>query len=219
MKKLIHYLMPLLAALLASGCGSILPSKRTQDQAVKTSEAIAANHDLMIEKALEGERPSPQPVPTQSPVHVGGLGNKVDVKIEAPREPVRNPQMTQISADGEERTLPGIPYRSRVLVKSSGGQKAGSNEAAAGNATTTVPMWVNLAGFGVALLIVLYAVTMWRKSSVAVDAAYKAGDAAAGNIISHLKTQAMATTDPTKSSELNAHIAMAEAERGKLAAS
>lgn len=189
------------AVVFFTGCGSILPSKKTDQAAMKAAENLGSERTETLRHVVEGTRQpqTPQPVPLK----VGGLWNKVDLKYDAP-------------APEKYRAVP--PFHEETTWSSDSAQQAGSSERSFAKNTVTIPLGVSIALLGVGLIILLVAVTLWRRSSAAANAAYEAGDQGIAQVIRAVRARAVASTDPATIAHMNAIIAEAEAERGKMVA-
>lgn len=144
--------------LLCSGCGSLLPSKKTESASSSIAGQISSQQTLSVERLG---------------VALAGGSN-------------------------------ASPYRIEATAQSS----ASDSDNARANYSISVPMWVNLLGFGVSVFVVLFAIRYARKSSAAVDAAIGVADSGMSSVIRAIRLKN--PEDPT--------IALLEAERGKVAA-
>lgn len=83
--KLNAPLIALAIAFVLSGCGSILPSRKSESASVKASESIATSQNETIRHIVSGPA---QKAPEQTEIRIGGLGNKVEVKLPEDRKSV-----------------------------------------------------------------------------------------------------------------------------------
>lgn len=187
---------------LIAGC-SILPTKRSEESAVKTTDRLSSEQNLTVRRVIEGEkRAEPHPMPN---VTVSGASNQVEIAI--------NPSPSGTNSH---------PFAETLEIGSSLGQTAASAEAATGRASVSIPLGVSLglAAVGLTALVfaVRYAITSARKSSAAVDATLKAVDSEIAARIRGRRTTVASTTDPAEMAWLNSEIADEESLRGRLGA-
>lgn len=203
--------------LCVGGC-SLLPSHKKRSQTLAATQDLAGASALQVERITEG---SPAPNITVS-------GNTfsltpapaVPAAVEGSRVPSPHLGVSPPSIDSYLGALAaGVPYRQTVRLGATNSQRLASAEAASGASSVKVPLWVNLLGFGVALVVVLWALKAWRRSSAAAAAAMSAGDQALAGLVRKVREKATAETDPVKLAELNASLAELEGTRGRLVAS
>lgn len=180
--------------LLWAGCGSLIPKKKTESSAAKAVEKIASEQSLAVQKVVEGER---TPVISTPPINVSGTSNSIAVTIEQPQAATNS------------------PIRETVSIQSSSGQDVSTSEAFRSETKITIPMWVNLVGFSIGLILLLFAIKLWRNSSASFRTLYDTGDSGMASLIDHLTAMAKSSTDAGEMARLNAAISLAEKTRGK----
>lgn len=141
-------------ALALVGCGSLLPSKKTESASSSIAGQVATQQTLSFESL------------------------------------------------GKTAVSNGVPFRATAAAVTS----ASDSDNARAQYAITVPMWVNLLGLGVAILVVVFAIKYARKSSAAVDATLGLADSGIASVIRAIRHKN--PEDPI--------IALLEAERGKL---
>lgn len=183
---------------------SVLPTKRSEESAVKTTDRLSSEQNLTVRRVIEGEkRQEPQPLPNLT---VSGSSNKIDIAL------VKAPEANQTNRP---------PFREVLEISSALGQTAASAEAATGKASVSLPLGVSLGlaalGLGALVFSIRYAITAARRSSAAVDSAVEAIDSEIASRIRNRRSTVASTTDPTEMAWLNSEIAEEEALRGRLA--
>lgn len=153
-------------------------------------------------------------------LHVGGLGNKVELKI--PQIDPVQPQKIEVQEVGvptvkQERTKNDEQYREEVRyaanVDAADSEKAATND----KKEISIPLGVSIGLLGVGVLIALFAFNRVRQSSLAVNAAYQTFDGILANQIRSVRERAILATDSSTISMLNSQIADLESQRGRLA--
>jgi len=204
--------------ILLSGC-SLIPLKRSQQEAFKGAEALAGTNALTIRRVVEGEKAAPVP-------HVTITGSSNTVTVASPPALGSSLRLT-----GTPPTVSApTPYREEIEVASAGGITSKLEQQLATRRTVSLPMGVSLALAGVGLLIAIFAVKAARRSSAAIDQAVSFADSSMATAIRRwrtrietLKSRAAASTDQKEiadalreaelwQSEITGH----EIERGKL---
>lgn len=190
MKTLIPFT---LGVLLLAAC---LPMEKTKESSLKTSENLGSQNAVMVQRVVEGEK-----IPAMPNLTVSGASNQVEITVNPGR----------------------VPYRESTSIDSSSDQTA----------TSTSSLWTSLKAnlpWGIALLAIAlgiaaltfavrYAVTSARKSSVAVDQAFRTADDFAAEGIRQLRTKmndAMLAGKPTEATAHAQSLAELESQRGKL---
>lgn len=180
--------------LLTPGCGSLLPSKRVENASIKAVETVGQAQAATVKRVVSG---TPAPPPANISIQSSGASNNIVVNPEQP--PVR-------------------PYIERTDFETSLDQTAGSSETANSALKVSVPMWVNLLGFGIAFGLIFY---LWRAvlaKSAAVRAVAGAADETFASWIRENREKSSASSDHAEMARLNAENATIEQERAKLAA-
>lgn len=108
-----------------------------------------------------------------------------------------------------------LAVRETLEVRDTTDHSAGSRATAQGSSITSLPMGTKLILLAIGGFLLLALVWAIRRSSVAANAAYKAGDAALGNVISHVGSMAATSTNPEQLNLLNSLRAEIERARGK----
>lgn len=189
-------------ALAGAGCaGGLLPQKRTESAAVKTSDSVATQQSLSVEKITEGEQ---APVAAQT-ITISGVSNHVTIA-----EPPAPAAMEVLPAPARST------YRQSVKVESGADTAARSQEQARSSLAISLPLGISIALFAGALLLLLFAVKKLRASSRSVDAMFTAGDTALANLIHRKESELKLASDAAAQARLATELAELEKQRGKL---
>lgn len=123
---------------------------------------------------------------------------------------------------------PGLPGKSNAGVredltvtdKAHAGSE--SHEQAHSWYKQSFPLWVSLIGMAVGVGLLIFVFKWARRSSPAIDAAFRVGEQAAesaanelSGVIRNLRTHAVTATDPSQQALLQTHISELEAARGR----
>lgn len=215
-ERLFPWLVVMVLAI-TPGCANLGTVKKEEKTATESAASLAATNALVLSRVVEGDR-APVPVVaspvtvTSPPITVSGTNNRVDIRMDQPRH-----QLPQRLTPAQIATA--TPYREELNVNASAGQVAGDSESMTRSFKVSPALWLTLAGSGLGLILLSWGVRAWRAQSVAIDAAFRSGDAALNEIGQRLKSAALSTTDPTELARINARYADVESQRGKLAAS
>jgi len=205
--------------LLLTGCGALVPTTSRRSTVTSEASASSVKASEQFSKIVSG-----QPKAPVAELHVGGLGNKVELKI-PPVEPVQ-PQQVQLQpvVVPQVRQEPvaqpqSQPQQYREEIHYASNVDAADTEKAAtkDRREISIPLGVSIGLLGVGVLIALFAFNRVRKSSLAVNAAYQTFDGILANQIRNVRERAILATDSSTISMLNAQIADLEAQRGRLA--
>lgn len=111
-----------------------------------------------------------------------------------------------------------LAIREAVEVHDIYDTNAGSRAAAQGSSLTTLPMGTKLILLAIGGFLLLALVWAIRRSSVAANAAFKAGDEGLAKVTNHLSAMASTSTNPEHLNILNSLKAEVEKARGQAAA-
>jgi hypothetical protein len=187
-----------LALLLTTGCGTLVPTERSNQSAVETADRLSARQSENFRRIVEGNKVESHELP---PVKIGGLGNKVELTIENP------PQAEH---------QPSPPYREETTYSANNQSESTSALESITKFESTIPLGVKLTLIGIGIVVVILAIRMALKSSAAATAAFGAADQSLAGIIRGLRSEATTSTDPHDLAWLNNKVAELESERGRL---
>lgn len=173
--------------LLLSGCASLVPHEQKQSEAVKSSEDIAAAHDLTLKRTLE--------VVPEMATRIAQWGTGV------------------VSTNLVLVSPPHI--RETIDLHDTSDTSAGATAAARGSTSLSIPLGVKLALLGIGGFIVLAFLWALRRSSAAANAVFEAGDRGFAQLANHLGAVAASSTAPEHLNLVNALRAEVEKVRGK----
>lgn len=205
----------LLALVFLTGCGALVPSTSRRSTATSEASSSSVKSSEQFSKIVSGQQKAPM-----AQLHVGGLGNKVELKI---------PQVEPLQHQQIEVPQVGIPrvkqepipndqqYREEIQYTSNVDAADAEKAATKDRKEISIPLGVSIALLGIGVLIALFAFNRVRKSSLAVNAAYQTFDGVLANQIRAVRERAILATDSSTISMLNAQIADLEAQRGRLA--
>lgn len=111
------------------------------------------------------------------------------------------------------------PLHEQLEITSTTTTDAGSRSSDIGSSIVTIPLFVKLIGLAIGTLFLIIVIWLLRRSSVAVNAAWGAGDTALATLTDRIASIASQASDPAHKSNLNDLLATAQKERGKLNAS
>lgn len=130
------------------------------------------------------------------------------------------PEMTtRLSQWGTNVAGTPVAVRETLDVRDVYDTNAGSRAAAQGSSITSLPLGTKLILVAIGGFLLLALVWAIRRSSVAADAAFRAGDTAFAGITNHLSAMASTSTNPEHLNILNSLKAEVEKARGKAKAS
>jgi len=176
--------------ILLCGClGGV--QERSGGTSVAAAEKLASQNNALLNRTIDGQKTPPAPNVT-----VTGSSNSIAVAV--------NPQPTNT-------------YRETITLNTASNQSASQELESASFFKKKLPMSVALVLFGVGFLILFVVIWLWRRSSVAVNEAYKLADETFASIIRERRNRAMVSTDAAEMSRLNADVAELESHRGRLA--
>lgn len=205
----------ILALVFLTGCGALVPSTSRRSAATSEASASTVKSSEQFSKIVNGQQKAPM-----AQLHVGGLGNKVELRIPQveplQHQPIVTPQVDvphvkQETAGQDQQYREEIRYASSVDAADT--EKAASKE----RKDISIPLGVSIALLGIGVLIALFAFNRVRKSSLAVNAAYQTFDGVLASQIRAVRERAILATDSSTISMLNAQIADLESQRGRLA--
>jgi hypothetical protein len=191
-----------------TGCGAMLPQKRTDSAAVKTAENVATTSAEKFKRVVEGEK-APAPIPPPQ-VTVTGSSNTVQIAAEAPGE---------LISVGKIRDWARNPYREETTYESAGEVAAGSTESASASRTISLPLGVSLILLAIGIIMLCGALWLVKRSSATAAAAFSLGDDFFAQLVRSLRTEVSNSTDSREIARLNGLLAEINDLRGKLAAS
>jgi hypothetical protein len=206
-------LLLLIPLMLLTSCGALVPSTSRRSTATTEASASALKSSEQFSRIVSG-----QPKAPVAELHVGGLGNKVELKIpqvehlkqQTQVQPVTVPVVAQEAIPKEQ------PYREETRYSSNVDATDTDKSATKENKDVSIPIGVNIALLGIGVLIALFAFNRVRKSSMAVNAAYETFDGILAGQIRSVRERAILATDNPTISLLNAQIADLESQRGRL---
>ena len=207
----------LTCALFITSCGVLVP--QTSRRSSTTAEAATASlkSSEQFSKVVNG-----QPKGPIAELHVGGLGNKVELKIpqvDQSSAPVVQVRVVEVPRVQREPTLDAVnqTYREETHYASNVDAADTEKTATADKKEVSIPIGVSIGLVGIGVLILLFAFNRVRNSSLAVNAAYQTFDGLLAQQIRSVRERAMLSTDNLTISMLNAQIADLESQRGRLA--
>lgn len=169
-----------------AGC-SLLPADKSRSEAVKSSEALAASHDVSFTRSLE--------VTPEMAIAISR-----DAAVTARDLPPLPPTIREVQS-----------------YKATASQTAGSHATASGTASTKLSLGAKLILTGVGIFILTAAILLaWRylKGTAIGQAAALADDVLARRIRA-LRERSTLSTDAAEIARAQAEIAELEAERGR----
>jgi hypothetical protein len=207
----------LIAIIFLTGCGALVPSTSRRSSTTAEAATSSVKSSEQFSKIVSGQQK-----PAMAQLHVGGLGNKVELKI--PQVDQVQPVQVDVRAVGVPRvhdTQPEStaqqPYREEIRYASNVDAADAEKSASKERKDISIPIGVSIGLVGIGMLILLFAVNRVRKSSLAVNAAYQTFDGVLAQQIRSIRERAILATDNSTISMLNAQIADLEAQRGRLA--
>lgn len=204
----------LLALVFLTGCGALVPSTSRRSSTTAEASASSIKSSEQFSKIVSGQQKAPM-----AQLHVGGLGNKVELKI--PQiDPVQQQQVVpQIDVPHvkQEPLHQDQQYHEEIKYASSVDAADSEKLATKDRKDISIPLGVSIALLGIGVLIALFAFNRVRQSSLAVNAAYQTFDGVLASQIRSVRERAILATDSSTISMLNAQIADLEAQRGRLA--
>lgn len=205
----------LLALVFLTGCGALVPSTSRRSSSTAEASASSVKSSEQFSKIVSGQQKAPM-----AQLHVGGLGNKVELKIPQV-DPVQQQQITvphvEVPSVKQEQVQDGQQYREEIRYASNMDANDSEKTATKDKKDISIPLGVSIALLGIGVLIALFAFNRVRQSSLAVNAAYQTFDGVLANQIRSVRERAILATDSSTISMLNAQIADLEAQRGRLA--
>jgi hypothetical protein len=191
-----------LALLLTTGCGTLVPTERSNQSAVETADRLSARQSETFRRIVEGTKVESHELP---PVKIGGLGNKVELTIENPPAQEFQPY-PPVSA----------PYREETTYSANNQSESKSALDSITKFESTIPLGVKLTLLGLGIVVVIWAIKYALNASAAGKAAFSAADQSLASIIRGLRSEATTSTDPLDLAWLNNKVAELESERGRL---
>lgn len=190
----------LLIALLLTGCTG-LPLQNKESASVLKG-VVAAKEATRFEKITEGD-PTPVNTTTVTPsVTVSGHSNRVDVKIEAPEQP-----------------LPALPlpagYRQTVRAGQATSDTATVAESASLSVRLPISVAILIAAVGLGLLLLV-----WRSATKSSAALGGFAEVVDGYFAAEIRKHRSIASTATDSAEIARHLAAVgelEANRGRIA--
>lgn len=207
----------LITLVFLTGCGALVPSTSRRSTATAEASSSTVKSSEQFSKIVNGQQK-----PAMAQLHVGGLGNKVELKIpqvdpaqpvQVDVRPVSVPRVHDTQAEGGAQQQ----YREEIRYASNVDAADDEKSATKDRKEISIPIGVSIALAGIGILILLFAVNRVRKSSLAVNAAYQTFDTVLAQQIRAVRERAILATDNSTISMLNAQIADLEAQRGRLA--
>jgi hypothetical protein len=187
-------LLALVAMALACASCALVPRTKETGGSLQTSERLVAGQSAALTRAVTG---SPAPVSPQPNVTVSGKGSAT-VTITPPPTP---PPMTE-----------------NLSLDMTGQQSAAAALSQAWFSRIKIPLWVALIGTSAGLLLLLYAVNAWRKSSASLNAAFTLADGRLAAVIKQVESHgAVAQTGDANAMLANIRASL-ESARGAIAA-
>lgn len=108
------------------------------------------------------------------------------------------------------------PVATKLHVESVANTSGIENISASDKSKVTIPMWINMIGFSIAILLLLFAVGLVRKYSKTADVIIDTADSGFASVIRSIRDRAITTDNHREMSLFNSIIASLESERGKL---
>lgn len=206
-----------------AGCGVLTPqtSKKTSTATDSTASTLKSAENFR--SVVTGTKPPVQQTTTE--LKIGGVGNKVELKMPELKPvvdptnvaPYVAPVSPRQTAFASPPLAPVEPYREEISYNVNSDSKDKGTSASSFMKESTIPLGVNLALLGIGILIVMYAIKYARASSLSANAAYTAVDSALAEQIRAFRAKAITATDPQTITLLQSQIAEMESQRGKLA--
>lgn len=196
-----RFIVLLSFAVLLSGCGALLPSRKSESAAVKAAESVSTTQNETVRHIVKAPA---QKAPEQTEIKIGGLGNKVDVRFPEPP-----PQERQIACEPAQ-------YQSDTTYSIQRTGKAGIKEDLKGNFDVSIPMGVNLLLLAGGVIAIVIAIKIAKNSSASTKAAFDMADSVIAHRIRAFRERVAQSTDASELARLNAEIASLEADRGRL---
>lgn len=194
--------LTILLLLLTTGCGTLVPTERSNQSAVETADRLSARQSETFRRIVEGTKVESHELP---PVKIGGLGNKVELTIENPPAQEFQPYPPA-----------SAPYREETTYSANNQSESKSALESVTKFESSIPLGVKLTLFGFGMVVVVLAIKYALNASAAGKAAFSAADQSIAGIIRNFRSEATTSTDPTDVAWLNAKIAELESERGRL---
>lgn len=207
----------LIALIFLTGCGALVPSTSRRSSTTAEAATSSVKSSEQFSKIVSGQQKAPM-----AQLHVGGLGNKVELKIpqvdqaqpvQVDVRPVGVPRVHDTQAESTVQQ----PYREEVRYTSNVDAADAEKTDTKDRKEISIPIGVSIGLAGIGILILLFAINRVRKSSLAVNAAYQSFDTVLAQQIRAVRERAILATDNSTISMLNAQIADLEAQRGRLA--
>lgn len=197
---------------LTMGCGSLIPTERQQSQSVKSTEALATDQERTIRRILEVTPGIPLGAESVITRSAGALASE--------STPTRSATGKSAGANPAASTVAQVPVQIRedLYYDSRSKTGAGSQASAAGNLSVSIPLGVKLALIGVGIAAIAGAIWgAWRLAkNTAIGQAVALVDSTIAQKIRTKREAATLAKDPDTIAKLQAEIAEAEAERGRL---
>jgi hypothetical protein len=194
----------LIAIIFLTGCGALVPSTSRRSSTTAEAATSSVKSSEQFSKIVSGQQK-----PAMAQLHVGGLGNKVELKI--PQVDQVQPVQVDVRAVGVPRvhdTQPEStaqqPYREEIRYASNVDAADAEKSASKERKDISIPIGVSIGLVGIGMLILLFAV-------------YQTFDGVLAQQIRSIRERAILATDNSTISMLNAQIADLEAQRGRLA--
>ena len=209
--------LSLICLIFLTGCGGLVPSTSRRSTATAEASASSVKSSEQFSKIVNGQQKAPM-----AELHVGGLGNKVELKIPQVEpvhpvhvevSPVPVPRVPATPSEGTEQQ----PYHEEIKYASNVDAADTEKTATKDRKEISIPIGVSIGLAGVGILILLFAINKVRQSSLAVNAAYQTFDGMLAQQIRSVRERAILATDNSTISMLNAQIADLESQRGRLA--
>jgi len=179
---------------------SLLPTNRTQESSLKTSENLGSQNAVLVKHTVEGEK-----APTVPNLTVSGASNQVEITVNPARDAALYRAITEVDSTSDQSATSKLSERSKFSM--------------------SLPWGIALCATALGILGVTfalkYAIKTARASSVAVDQAFQTGDNFLGEFIRQTRTKMNDAMLAGKQAEAAAHaqsLAEIESQRGKLKA-
>lgn len=191
----------LILLLSLTGCGTLIPTERKQQSAIETADKLSSRQTENYRRIIEGEKVQSHELP---PVRIGGLGNKVELKLEHAPVPESYPAVAR------------TPYREETSYASTGASESDSALESMTKLESTIPMGVKLILLAIGIFSFIFAIRYAIKSSAAAKAVAGAADQGFAAIVNRIRNDAMTSTNPEDMAYYNSVVSDVERERGKL---
>jgi hypothetical protein len=207
----------LITLIFLTGCGALVPSTSRRSSTTAEAATSSVKSSEQFSKIVSGQQKAPM-----AQLHVGGLGNKVELKIPQvdqaahPSIRVRPVDVPRVDGGATEESTER-PYREEVRYTSNVDAADTEKTDTKDRKEISIPIGVSIGLVGIGILILLFAINRVRKSSLAVNAAYQSFDTVLAQQIRAVRERAILATDNSTISMLNAQIADLESQRGRLA--